>query len=188
MPVLELPETIAVTESEYAELCAQGERWEVWQGELIRMTPAAGGHGQTTISLSSRVTVFIEDNNLGVAFAAETGFRVLEEPLTIMAPDFAFIQRSRVPNPFVRVGFVPVVPDLVLEVRSTHDRPADVAQKVALWLEVGAQIVWELNPRRQILTVFAPNAAPRELGPNDTLDAPALLPGWNLTLNRILSD
>ena len=189
MPVLELPalETVRINEAEFEEICSYDARFELWNGELKSMPPTGSEHGHVTIDLSTLVNMHVLQHNLGRCYAAETGFKVRESPLTILAPDFAFVQSARLPAQDSR-GFLPVVPDLVLETRSPHDRPGDVATKVALWLEVGAQIVWELNPRRQILTVFAPDSAPRELGANDTLDAPALLPGWDLALNRILRD
>ena len=81
---------------------------------------------------------------------------------------------------------MPIVPDLVLETRSPGDTAREVAAKIELWLEVGAREVWELNPRRQLLTVYAPNAAPRALNAADKLES-ALLPGLSLSLNLVLN-
>lgn len=182
-----ITEPALVTERELEELSAQGARWELVCGELKQMTPAGGGHGKRTISLSSRVATWVEDRDLGACFGAETGFRVADNPPTVLAPDFAFIARERVPQP-IPTGFVPVVPDLVLETRSPYDRPTEVLAKVELWLQVGARLVWELDPRRQILTVYAPQQAPRELRPTDTLDGGEVLPGWTLALSRVFRD
>ena len=145
------------------------------------MIPAGGGHGCVTMDLSALVGAHVIANRLGKTFAAETGFVVEENPRTILAPDFAFIARERVPDP-IPAGFMPIVPDLVLETRSPGDTARAVAAKVELWLEVGAREVWELNPRRQILTVYTPDNEPRALGAADKLES-ELLPGLSLALN-----
>ena len=173
------------TQEDLEQLSAEGARFELIRGELKPMSPAGGGHGNMTMELCIRVGGHILANKLGKTFAAETGFVVKEEPRTILAPDFAFIVTERVPTP-IPDNFVPVVPDLVLETRSPGDRAGDVAAKVELWLEVGAREVWELNPRRQILTVYTPDEQPRALGARDKLES-ELLPGLSLALNLVLS-
>ena len=173
------------SDADYELLNANGQSYELIRGELKLMIPAGGGHGSVTIDLSTLVNAHIISHRLGKAFGAETGFIVEDNPRTILAPDFAFIVRERVPDPMPS-GFVPVVPDLVLETRSPGDRAGEVAAKVELWLEVGAREVWELNPRRQILTVYRPDAPPRALGAADKLES-ELLPGLSLELNLVLN-
>ena len=173
------------SDSDLERLNANGQSYELIRGELKPMAPAGGGHGSMTVRLSYYLLSHIIENNLGEPFAAETGFIVEENPRTILAPDFAFILKERVPDP-IPDNFVPVVPDLVLETRSPGDRAGEVAAKVELWLEVGAREVLELNPRRQILTVYRPNVAPLALTADDKLESD-LLPGFSLELRLILS-
>ncbi len=172
------------TEADLECLSQEGYHFELIEGELKLMAPTGGGHGLTTIDLSTFVNHFVLMNDLGRCFGAETGFRISEEPRTILAPDFAFIAKARVPNP-IPDGFVPVVPDLVLETRSPGDTAREVAEKVARWLDAGAQIVWEMNPRRKVLTVYSASTALLTLGETDVLDGGELLPGFTLNLSRI---
>lgn len=181
-PLLIEPEIY--TQDDLEQLSADGARYELIRGELKPMAPAGGGHGSVTMELSALVGAHVIANNLGKTFAAETGFIIEENPRTILAPDFAFIIKSRVPVP-IPDNYVPVVPDLVLETRSPGDTARAVAAKVELWLEVGAREVWELNPRRQILTVYRPDDEPLALGADDRLES-ELLPGLSLELNLIL--
>ena len=173
------------SEADLEELSARGARLELVRGELKPMSPAGADHGNATIDLSSLVNAHVLANNLGKGFGAETGFIVEENPRTILAPDYAFIVSERLPASMPK-GFMPLVPDLVLETRSPGDTAREVAAKVELWLEVGAREVWELNPRRQVLTVYRPDAEPLALTANDTLQSD-LLPGFSLELRRILS-
>ena len=173
------------TQDDFERLNANGQSYELVRGELKLTIPAGGGHGSVTMDLSALVGAHVLANRLGKTFAAETGFIVEENPRTILAPDFAFIVSARVPNP-IPIGFMPVVPDLVLETRSPGDTAREVAAKIELWLEVGAREVWELNPRRQILTVYTPDEEPRALGAADQLESPLspdLPPELTLVLN-----
>ena len=173
------------SDADLKELSDSVHRYELVRGELKTMAPVGGVHGSVTMDLSALVGAQVIANKLGQYFSAGTGFIVEENPRTILAPDFAFIMRERVPDPMPS-GFIPVVPDLVLETRSPGDTAREVAAKVELWLEVGAREVWELNPRRQVLTVYTPDTQPRALGAADWLES-ALLPGLSLALNVILS-
>ena len=183
--------TIVVEPELYSEAdlelwSAQGVSFELVRGELKLMIPSGGDHGSVTVDLIAFVHSHIRANNLGRGFTSETGFIVEENPRTILAPDYAFIVSERVPHPIPN-SFVPVVPDLVLETRSPGDRAREVADKVELWLEVGARVVWELNPRSQILTVYRPNEAALALGADDILVCEELLPEFALELSLVLS-
>lgn len=172
------------TEEELWELSQDGYRYELIDGELKTMPPTGAEHGGFTSDISTEVGYFVRRNNLGRCFGAETGFRIAENPVTILAPDFAFVRAARLPEVLPK-GFVPVVPDLVLEVRSPGDTAREVADKITRWLGAGTQIVWELNPRTRKLTVFRADSPALELGEGDVLTAEPLLPGWSLALSTI---
>ena len=173
------------SEADYELLNANGQSYELIRGELKLMPPAGADHGNVTVDLIALVHGHVLAHNLGKGFTSETGFIIEDNPRTILAPDYAFIAKDRMIYP-IPTGFMPLVPDLVLETRSPGDTAREVAAKVELWLEVGAREVWELNPCRQILTVYRPDEQPRALGAADWLESP-LLPGLSLALNVILS-
>ncbi|RYX81891.1 Uma2 family endonuclease [bacterium] len=173
------------TEEDLWDFSQDGYRYELIDGELKCMPPSGAEHGRLTADITIEVGAFVRRNNLGKCFGAETGFRISESPLTILAPDFAFVTSERMPVE-IPTKFLAVVPDLVLEVRSPGDRAGEVADKVGRWLAAGTQIVWELNPRTKKLTIFRPNLPAVELGVTDMLDAEPLLPNWTLELSTIL--
>ena len=121
---------------------------------------------------------------MGETFAAETGFLVGRNPDTVLAPDFAFVAKERLPDPLPK-GYVPVVPDIVLETRSPNDTRREVAEKVQQWLDVGVRLVWELDPVTPILTVHRNGVPIRQLGVADTLDGEDVLPGFTLPLDLL---
>jgi len=161
-----------------------GYRYELVEGELREMSPPGPEHGSVGQSLGWRATQFVEDNDLGQSFLAETGFYVRRNPDTVIAPDWAFIAKERAPERWPS-GYGQVVPDLVLEVRSPGDTRKEIADKIALWLAAGVRLLWDLDPKRRVVTVHRPGEPPRELGVDDTLSGEDLLPGFSLPLRRI---
>jgi len=158
---------------------ASGERYELMRGELRRMAPAGGEHGEVGTEFVFHLRAHV-GRVLGRVYNADTGFILARSPDTVLAPDAAFVRADRLPAPSDRRGFLPVVPDLVVEVVSPWDRPRDVEEKVALYLQSGVRLVWLVHPARRTVTVYAPNAEPRVLGPADTLDGGDVLPGFRL--------
>ena len=162
-------------------------RYELVRGELRPMPPPASDeHGFFSMDLSAYVTVDVRNHDLGRCYAAETGFLISRNPDTVLAPDFAFVAKERLTGPPGK-KYVPLVPDLVLEVRSPGDTPSEVAEKVADWLAAGVRLVWELNLRDRTLTVYRPDAEPQRLGPSDTLTGENVMPGFSLPLARLLA-
>jgi Uma2 family endonuclease len=160
-------------------------RYDLIRGELVPMPPMPGEeHGDITNLFSVHAGMYVIQNNLGKCFAAETRFIIEHNPDTSLGPDWGFIARNRLPKKRGR-GFVPLVPDAVLEVRSPSDKQREVTDKVRLWLEAGVRLVWELNPKTRILTVYRPDQEPQLLGIEDTLSGEDVLPGFTLPLRLL---
>lgn len=172
------------TAQDLERLSAQGHHYELVTGELREMAPPGGTHGSSTSRLSLLVGYVVFDKDLGETFAAETGFLVNRNPDTVLAPDFAFVAKGRLPNPLPK-SYVPVVPDIVLETRSPNDTKKEIADKVALWLALGVRLVWKLNPQTRTLTVYRLNRMPRPLGEDDTLDGEEVLPDLSVPIARL---
>lgn len=172
------------TAKDLERLSAEGFHYELVKGELHEMAPPGGTHGSSTSRLSTFVSYIVIEQDLGETFAAETGFLVSEDPDTVLAPDFAFVTKERLPDPLPK-SYVPVVPDIVLETRSPNDTKREVAAKVQQWLDLGVRLVWELDPKRRILTVHRSGVPTRELGDADILDGEDVLPGLAVPVERI---
>jgi len=173
-----------ITAQDLERLSAQGFHYELIQGELYEMVPPGGMHGSSTSRLSFYATKIVIDQDLGETFAAETGFLISRNPDTVLAPDFAFVAKDRLPNPLTK-GYVPVVPDIILETRSPNDTKREVADKVERWVNAGVRLVWELDPATQILTVYRDGAPPRALGITDTLSGEDILPDFSIAVTNL---
>lgn len=182
-----LEQTKLMTADELFEMPDDGFRYELVKGELKRMAPAGGEHGANTMNLAAPLKVFVDEHNLGVVFAAETGFILEENPDLVRAPDVAFMRHERLPPEGVPKGYVKGAPDLAVEVVSPHDKLYEVDEKVDDYLAAGTLAVCVVYPKRRTVTVHRPNREPQILNINDTLDLSDVVAGFTLSVSKIFS-
>ena len=174
-----------ITTAEQLLRARETGRCELVRGELHTMIPPGFEHGRIALNLGAAIATYVKAHRLGAAVAAETGFLISRDPDTVRAPDVAFVRASRAPTP--SRGYYPGAPDLAVEVLSPDDRPGYVREKVAEWLEAGAQAVWVVDPRTRMVTVHAPDGEPRVLGERDTLPGGEVLPGFRVAVADIFA-
>src|SRR4051812_24333101 len=80
-----------LTAAELERLHIPGTRSELVRGRLHVREPAGFRHGVVAASLAAKITQFVVERSLGVVVAAETGFRLSENPDTVRAPDIGFV-------------------------------------------------------------------------------------------------
>src|SRR5216684_1356621 len=54
-----------------------GQRYELVEGRLVKMSPTGGTHGRSSMDLGAHLALHVEQHRLGVVFGAETGFTIL---------------------------------------------------------------------------------------------------------------
>ena len=158
--------------------------YELVRGELVTMSPAGGDHGDISMEIGSRLREFVRTHRLGKVYSSDTGFVIARNPDTVRQPDVSFVAAHRV----VKTSkYVPVAPDLVVEVISPNDAYSDVEEKVGEYLAAGTRMVIVVDPRRQTATVNTP-AGTSKLTINDTLNGADVVPGWSLPLRDLFED
>jgi Uma2 family endonuclease len=162
-----------------------GFRYELVRGELRKMTPAGHQHGRIAINVTTPLDQHVRANNLGIVYAAETGFKLASDPDHVRAPDVAFVRRDRVEAVGDVEGFWPGAPDLVVEVISPSDTYAEVEEKIFDWLDAGTLLAIVVNPRQRTVTVYRSRAAITVLTEDDALDGGEVVPAWTLPVHEI---
>ena len=163
----------------------KGRRLELVKGELVEMAPAGGRHGRVSMRAGSRLNTFVEQNDLGQVFAAETGFRLARDPDTVRAPDVAFVAKDRLPAGDLPVGFPDLVPDLVVEVISPGTSAAEMQAKVETWLRAGVPLVWVFYPGTRSVAVYRGWQDAQILTDEDMLTGDPVLPGFSCPVKEL---
>jgi Uma2 family endonuclease len=162
-----------------------GYRYELVKGELIKEPSAGNIHGKRAMRLGWRLAQHVEGNDLGVVFAAETGFRLATDPDTVRAPDVAFVTRTRIEEAGEFEGFWPGAPDLAVEVISPGDLYIEVEEKVEEYLNAGARAVWVVDPRRRTITIYRSLTEITILTENDTIEGGDIIPGFSCPVAEV---
>ena len=177
-----------MTADDLLNLPDDGQRHELVRGELRTMAPSANEQGWMTMNVSTPLDVLVRDRRLGVVFTADTGFKLAENPDTVLAPDVAFFSRERALQERPTRGFRVGAPDLAVEIISPNDRYVEVEEKVAAWLASGVRMLILVNPRRREVRVHRLGQPAQVLSEADTLDGGDVVPGWRLPVAEIFRD
>lgn len=174
--------THRLTIQEFEETPLEGS-WELVDGELVEVSPSGSDAGWISGEIAFHLKAHVRSRHLGWVFPPETGFILFDDRATVRSPDAAFVRLDRLPQR--TKGFVPVAPDLAVEVLSPTDRTPDALAKVTMYLQAGAHLVWLVDPDRLTITVFRPDATIEVLREGDTLDGGDVLPGFSIPVAEI---
>lgn len=177
--------TKPMTADELLAMPDDGYHYELVKGELRMAPPPGSEHGEITMNLAGPLYQHVKSNNLGVVYAAETGFKLESNPDTVRAPDVAFVRRERVNQTGRLPGYGSGAPDLAVEVLSPSDRTIEVEEKVAEWLEGGARMVWVVSPKLHTVTVYRSLTDIVTLTEKDKLDGGDVVPGFQMNVAEI---
>jgi len=183
VPAMTVP--ALVTADELLRASIPGKRVELVRGAVVVREPAGSRHGLVAMSVGVELGSYVKRTGTGAVFAAETGFRLASDPDTVRAADVAFVGRERMP-PQATAGYLALSPDLVVEVLSPGDRPAEILAKVADWLAGGSRLVWVVDPERRLVRVYRSDGSETIVENDSALDGEDVLPGFSCPLSSIL--
>lgn len=177
--------TPVLTAEDLLRVPEDGMQHELVQGRLTTMPPPGPIHGKRTMRLGWRLAQHVETHDLGVVFAAETGFQLASDPDTVRGVDIAFVSKARAEAVGEVEGYWPGAPDLAVEVISPNDTYTAVEEKVAEYLAAGSRAVWVVNPRRRTVTVYRSLAEIMLLTGQDILDGGEVVPGFQCLVGEV---
>ena len=86
-----------------------------------------------------------------------------------------------------RRGYAALAPDLVAEIISPEDRPAELLEKVADWLDAGVRLAWVIDSTRAEVRVYRPDGSLSVLSDMESLVGEDVLPGFVCVVRDILN-
>ena len=158
---------------------------ELVGGRVVRMTPTNPTHGRIEVNVAAALRSFARSQNLGVVMAGEVGVFTSRDPDTVRAPDVLFLSHERDSARTRRDGFLDVAPDLVVEILSPTDRPAEVERKLDEYFASGVRLAWVVDPAERVVHVHDGRLEPRRFVPGDVLSGGGVLPGLELAVDEV---
>lgn len=176
--------TEITTAEQLAGVANSGKWTELVRGRLVVREPPGTHHGRVSASVLVLLGSFAKARRAGTVVAQDTGFRIGADPDTVRAPDAAFLDVERSKR-ITRRGYAAVAPNLVVEVLSPDDRPAEVLEKVADWLNAGVELTWVVDPERREVRVHRADGSLALLDDGSTLDGEDVLPGFTCAVREL---
>jgi Uma2 family endonuclease len=179
--------TLTVTSDQFDRLCIDNPdlRLELTKdGELIVMAPAGGESSRRNFDLATDVGIWSRQTNLGEAFDSSCGYDFTAFGGGKLSPDVSWIEKSRLEGVEL-VGFIPVVPDFVIELRSATDNLKPLQKKMQEYQRLGVRLGLLVNPKNKQVEIYRPGQAAVVLESPDAIDCDEVMPGFILSLSRI---
>jgi Uma2 family endonuclease len=127
---------------------------------------------------------FTHDDGIAKVYPQSLGyqcFRMLpEDPDRMRKPDVTVIRMERQKALKIKdPGYMPISPDLAVEVISRNDLAYEITEKVSEYRAAGFPLVWVVAPIARAVIVHPNPGRPFVLSEDDTIDAPNALPGFS---------
>jgi Uma2 family endonuclease len=177
-----------VSSDEFDSLCLDNPdlRLELSKDqELIVMSPTGGESGEKNGDLIFQVIAWNRQTKLGRVFDSSTGYDFIAIGGGKMSPDVSWIEKSRLDGINI-TGFIPVVPDLVIELRSQTDRLNTLQTKMLEYQRLGVKLGLLINPQDKQVEIYRLDQETEILDSPTTIHCQFLMPGFNLDLTEIL--
>jgi len=177
-----------LSDDELFELCAKNPELRIErtaEGNLIVMTPAGGASGHRNLEVAAALALWARRDGTGVGFDSSTGFLLPNGAMR--APDAAWVLRSRLDqlSTQVKEKFLPLCPDLAIELRSPSDGLSDLQAKMEEYRANGARLGWLLDPKERRVHVYRPGQPIEVLEDPATVSGDPELPGFILELEPV---
>ncbi len=179
-----------LTEEEFYEFCADNRDLRIEQdknGNILIMPPVDHDSGVAESNVHGYLFSWWLTYQQGLTYSPTTGFK-LPDGATRSA-DSAWASDEKVANltPQQRKQFAPLVPDFVVEVRSTSDQIGKLKKKMTdTWMANGVRLAWLIDPKMQRAYIYRPDQPVEEcLGFDRKLSGEEVCPGFELDLRKL---
>jgi Uma2 family endonuclease len=176
-----------VTPESFEQLCRNNPdlRLELTKdGELIVMAPAGGQSSERNFDLALEVGIWNRQSGLGRAFDSSCGYDFTAIGGGKLSPDVSWIEKSRLEGVEI-TGFIPIVPDFVIELRSATDALKPLRQKMQEYQRLGVRLGLLVNPPKKQVEVYRPDQEVEILDNPTTIDCGEVMPEFWLDMSRI---
>jgi Uma2 family endonuclease len=179
--------TFTVTPEQFDLLCIDNPdlRLELTRNhELIVMAPTGGESGERNSDLLIQVGIWNRQTKPGRVFDSSTGYDFTAIGGGKISPDVSWIEKSRLEGINI-AGFIKVVPDFVIELRSATDRLNAVKTKMIEYQTLGVKLGLLINPQDKKVEIYRLGQELEILDAPTTVNCDDVLSGFALNMSEI---
>jgi Uma2 family endonuclease len=156
-------------------------------GRAVQKVSPKRKHALAQINFASALRAWAEATGAGMV-GTEWHFHIAPpgEQRRPLVPDVGFLSYARLPYEAQLETDIPrVAPDVAIEILSPKDRPADIVEKVRVYLAAGARAVVLVDTDAQIVTICEAGRTLRL--DRDGVFEHASLPGFRLAITDLFT-
>src|ERR1700736_3573514 len=154
---------------------------EIREGEYHIVAPHDVISSNVVMRLGRRLGAWVEPRELGNVFDSNGGFVFPDGDK--MAPDLTYVSPERLP--VMPRSFAHVVPELVVEVRSSRQTERATRRKLETLLAKGVDVGVYIDPGPRVVEIHRAGIAPLILAPGDLFEVPDILPGFAFVVDEL---
>lgn len=182
---LHLPPNSKLDDDLFFAICQANRDYRIERsaaGDIQIMPPTGGETGRKNSELIIDLGIWARQDGRGLVFDSSTGF-LLPSGAT-RSPDVSWVLRERLTGltEDQKRGFLPLAPDLVVELASPTDRTEELQAKMREYQANGVRLGWLILPLQRRVLVYKQGAEPECLDNADRLADDVSLPGFELDL------
>ncbi len=184
---LTLPEGWESTDDALIELARLNEPWRfelTADRELVIMSPEGPGSSMRGADVIAQVFYWSVNEGGGAVFGPHVGVRLRDTAMR--EPDVAWMSDQlwgdRDPD---EGGLLQDCPELIVEIVSKSDAAEEQQDKMVQWMSNGALLGWLIDPFRNVVLVYRPDAEPEQLVRPASLSGEDVCEGLEVSLERI---
>lgn len=179
--------TLHVTREQFDALCRDNPELRLERtaiGELIVMPPVSLDSSGKNLDLATDVAIWNRQTRLGKVYDSSGGFTLPNGALR--SADVMWLQQSKVGALPPGVTFPEVVPDFVIELRSSQrDSITKLQEKMIEYRDNGVRLGWLINPQQQKVEIYRIGRDVEIIESPTSLSGEDVLSGFVLDLRSI---
>ncbi len=177
-----------VSDRQFYDFCRTNPDLRIEQdanGEIIVMPPAFSDTGNRNGRVFGQLFVWSEADATGEAFDSSSGF-TLPNGAT-RSPDAAWILSDRwnALSSEQQASFAPIVPDFVVELRSSSDTLVSLKEKMAEYIANGVRLGLLIDRKNCQVYVYRPDREPEILDNPESVSCDPEMPRFALKMAKI---
>src|SRR5437588_5623378 len=142
--------SMSLHDVEKAQALFPDNQIELREGKLIIMSPSDFASSEIGARFIVLLSAWVYKQNAGRIADSSAGLRMPNGDL--LSPDVSFVSRGRLKqNPRT---YASVVPELIVEIKSSTDRIRELERKIALFLSQGVQIGLLIDPDKRTVRIY----------------------------------
>jgi Uma2 family endonuclease len=186
--LVHLRPVVEITDEQFFRFCQLNRDLRIErtsEGDLLIMPPTGGITGRRNSLLIAAFLNWEKQGGTGVVFDSSMGFALPNGARR--SPDVSWVERSRLTRltEEEKESFLPLCPDVVVELRSVSDSLNNLMAKMREYIVNGAKLGLLIDPQERKLYAYRENGAVDVYDNPESFSLGAEIPGFVLGLKEI---